>query len=73
MTEYHIGNPEIVNTDFSQLYTFVFNSITDIINDMEKITNNSDLITYRQEFLLTLERLKRLQINAEDMYIEGKE
>lgn len=57
-------------TDFKPLYCYLFNGITDIINDMERNAYNPDFPLFREEFVHTIGKLKALQIGSEEMYIE---
>ncbi|MBQ2823714.1 MAG: hypothetical protein IJF18_03960 [Oscillospiraceae bacterium] len=49
--------------DYKELYYFLFNGITDIINALQKDDNN-------MQNMLTIIKLKKLQRDAEELFIQ---
>ena len=57
------------NTDYKSLYYFLFNGISDILALKSKFTD----ITCDRIHLETIEALKKLQCNAEELFLKQTE
>ncbi len=52
--------------DYKPLYGYLFNGITDIINEMEKADNKQDNAKF-------IQHLKILQLGAEELYLRQED
>lgn len=59
-------------TDYKSLYYGLFNSITDVINAMEKTLLNANDERLCSQMNAHIDVLRQLQFNAEEEYINQK-